>query len=324
MNFLQGSMKNAKPYVVGAVLTALGWAVLLEIVLRCSTFPSGGGATAPSKRWFAEYWNPINSLGYRDHEVVKDGRPHILFLGDSITAGQGVRFEETFYAGARKQLAANSSNIGKPGASTRNEAQNYTAFVETQRITPTVLVHQYFANDMEDYFSTPINIERGAVRRALASLSESELAGMLEVYLMRRSLVKEYMTKLGAAFTDPSTMEKHKADLARLHGDARKVGASVVFVVFPILVSEEGMKTSEIWYVTAMRRYFEETCRKGDYFLDVTPMARQLSDSERVVNFMDAHPSAELHRMVGEALGLILTNQQAARSINGVVRCSAD
>lgn len=319
MKWLQLLRKNSKPYVIGAFFTVLAWAAIGEIVLRCSTFSSGTGGAA-AQRWFAEYWKPVNALGYRDYEVAKDGRPHIVFLGDSITAGQGVRFEETFYGVARKQLTVNTSNVGKPGASTKHEFQNYTTFVESQGITPAVLVHQYFANDMEDYI-TPINIERGAVRKTLASVSE--LASLIDMYLLRRLLAKEYMVKLGAAFGDPSTMEKHKADLALLHGDARKVGASIVFMVFPILINGEAIEASWTWYVPALRRYFEETCRKGDYFFDVTPMARQLSDSERVVNFMDAHPSAALHRMAGEALGLILTDQEAALRIDGVSRCKA-
>lgn len=317
MKWHQGLRKDARPYLIGAFLTVLAWGLILEVVLRCSTFSSGTGGAA-AQRWFAEYWKPVNALGYRDYEVAKDGRPHILFLGDSITAGQGVRFEETFYSVARKHLAQNTNNVGKPGASTKNEFQNYTTFVETQGITPTILIHQYFANDMEDY-TAPINVERGAVRRFLASVSE--LASLIDMYLLRRVLAKEYMAKLGAAFGDPSTMEKHKADLARLHGEARKVGARIVFVVFPILVDEKAMEASREWYIPAMRQYFEETCRKGDYFFDVTPFAKTLSDGNRVVNFMDAHPSAELHGMVGTALAQIVRKDENALRIEGVTPC---
>ncbi|MEN6422361.1 MAG: hypothetical protein ABFD76_10490, partial [Smithella sp.] len=49
--------------------------------------------TLASKLWYAKYWKPINSLGFRDNEPANNNHV-ILFVGDSFTAGHGLKSVE--------------------------------------------------------------------------------------------------------------------------------------------------------------------------------------------------------------------------------------
>lgn len=48
-----------------------------------------------SRRWFSRYWNTRNGLGCRDnvnyYQPVGPGKRRVSFLGDSFTAGQGIK-----------------------------------------------------------------------------------------------------------------------------------------------------------------------------------------------------------------------------------------
>ena len=51
------------------------------------------GHTLASRQWFAKYWKPINSFGYRDieHDLKNLGGKKLLFVvGDSFVAGHGI------------------------------------------------------------------------------------------------------------------------------------------------------------------------------------------------------------------------------------------
>src|SRR5262245_1873703 len=80
--------------------------VAIEMLLRLTSFPSGTGTGKAAQRWHQENWKPINSLGYRDVEFDgSSANPQIAFLGDSFTAGAGVKFEETYADIVRKRLS---------------------------------------------------------------------------------------------------------------------------------------------------------------------------------------------------------------------------
>ena len=82
--------------------------------------------TLASRLWYKKYWKPINSLGFRDGEP-NSNNPVILFVGDSFTAGHGLKsVHERFSDIVGKHLqikgkAYNVTNIGLPNLDSRSE-----------------------------------------------------------------------------------------------------------------------------------------------------------------------------------------------------------
>ena len=80
----------------------------------------GFNLTISSRNWFADHWNPVNSLGYRDDEPAPPGpgRTAVLVLGDSFAAGHGIDdYRDRFSNLLGKQLGGafavyNASDIG--------------------------------------------------------------------------------------------------------------------------------------------------------------------------------------------------------------------
>jgi lysophospholipase L1-like esterase len=94
-----------------------------------------------------------NSLGMRDVEPPAPGDPggrRLLFLGDSVTFGQGVAYEDSFPVRLRKALAGTRTRVNVaavPGWNSESEL----AFLEAQaeRLAPDHVVLLYVVNDRE-------------------------------------------------------------------------------------------------------------------------------------------------------------------------------
>ncbi|MGH7822021.1 MAG: hypothetical protein ACREQ9_19845, partial [Candidatus Binatia bacterium] len=73
---------------------ALGCAFLAaEIVFSFVPRSNGNANALAMRKWMAEYWKPINRLGFRDADVAVADLEHkrkILVVGDSFVAGHGV------------------------------------------------------------------------------------------------------------------------------------------------------------------------------------------------------------------------------------------
>ena len=83
----------------------------------------GFNLTLSSRNWFARYWQPINSLGYRDVEprAPRPGEKFVLVVGDSFVAGHGKKLRplpsslEAFLC-LKPQMASAANPLGMPKA----------------------------------------------------------------------------------------------------------------------------------------------------------------------------------------------------------------
>jgi len=312
---------NIKFYAAYIFLCLLFPILLLEFGLRFATFPSGTGSGSASQRWFAENWNPINAEGYRDLELdLNSKKSAMVFLGDSFTAGHGVKFTETYYFWVRKNFSISYDfvNLGRNGASTKNQEKNLAKFFTVHNVRPHYMIHQYFGNDIEDYLEQ-VKIERGFLRTNLSKVSE--LYNFIDTYFYMAEFTKKYFDQLSGAYENQHLFEQHYSDIKRIHEIVYSRNGQIIFVVFPFLSSEKALNTSGI-YIKRVKDAFLQSCRQGDIFIDVTPLAFSLTSSDRVVNFMDGHPSPRLHRMVGERLSAIFSYANNLTTMDGVTRCT--
>jgi hypothetical protein len=307
-------------FVALSLFVAVG---VTEFVLRGLAFSSGGGGGRAGARWDAAHWTPINREGLRDVEwAAPDGRPALVFLGDSFTDGHGVDFAQTWAAGVRARLPGQVAyNLGKSGSSTLHEAARYRDFRRRTGIAPATVVLQYFGNDMQGRVGDPPQWQPWPGLEWLAR--HSEIADVLWTYLESTRSGVPYAEHYFAAYADPAAFAAHRADLLALVGDVHADGARLVLLVFPDLDSEAMMRRSQDAYVGRLRAVFAAGCRPGDLFFDATPLARGFDDRARVVNKLDSHPSPALHAALGARLAPLLSGPTPRHLPAGVEACPA-
>ena len=312
--------KNTKFYLVYFSLCLIFAILVVEVSFNLVTISSGVGAGSASKRWFNEYWTPINADGYRDFDVsINKNQKTILFLGDSFTAGHGVKLQETYYFFMRERLSSqfNLVNLGENGSNTQRQLVNLKLFLSKYDVQPRYIVHQYFVNDIADYIE-PINVQKSSLRRALADVSEA--FNFVDTYFFISEFTSKYSSQLNEAYGDKDILEKHLSDLKKIHQLAYEKKSNIVLILFPFLNGDEQIKTSST-YTQRIKESFLHSCKKDDILIDVSPLASSLDTNERVVNLMDAHPSPRLHRMVGELLFKGLSREGGEFVNDGLIRC---
>ena len=82
-----------------------------------------------------------------------------------------------------------------------------------------------------------------------------------------------------------------------------KVG-NVFFIPFPFMWYKEMVAISKGLYLDRMRDLFTESCKPGDLYFDVAKLLSEsaMDPDEWVGNPVDAHPSENLHRLIGVEL----------------------
>lgn len=300
-------------FLISTVIALL----MVEFIFRFISFSSGTGAGAASQKWFQQYWKPINNLGYRDFEIDFESKnPTVLFLGDSFTAGHGVAMDKTFYY-IYKTLNPDyySINLGKNGSSSKQELQNLNQFLAISKSNHKYLIHQYFGNDIEDYVVRK-QVDQNKLLHFFGKLSE--FINFIETRVYIKEFSKLYIKSLEEAYDNPAVLNKHLDDIKAIHNKARTSGMRVVLLAFPFLDSDVSVMLS-LKFITPIKEFFYENCKQGDIFIDTTPIAKEYPPSERVVNFMDAHPSEKLHYRTAILIDHALRNKEISGP--GVLYC---
>jgi hypothetical protein len=311
---------NFKFYFASFSIIIVFTFLVVEIVLRSMYFSSGVGLGGANQRWIEKYWTPINILGYRDYEILmNDSRPSIIFLGDSATAGDGVKFEETFYYSVRQSLDENyrAINLSRGGVSTTQEKHNFLELISKMNPNIDTLVFQIHGNDVDDYVELP-KLNRNLLRRGLSRVSH--LFAFFEQYYLHQTWVPRYMDTLYSGHQDQNVMTKHLIDINDITSTARKEDSKVIFLAIPFLSDMNSLERSEI-YISKLKENFINTCTDNDYYIDITPIARNFNDSERVVSSVDHHASPELNFEIGLLLKRVL-NDDYKEPNEGVTPCN--
>jgi len=273
--------------------------------------------TLANRNWFDRYWQ-VNSLDYRDREWTAadlKGKHGILVVGDSFTAGYGIRDpEERFSNVLGRQLGDDYvvMNAGRPSANTADEIRSlidYPFAVET-------VILQYFINDIREaaarkdaWFHRPMP-EPWPLLRPL--IDHSHVLNFFYWRLARigpASWDNTYLDWLRNTYADPEIWPLHRQQLEEFRQQVAARNARLLVVVFPSLVGVEESRGITGKVVAAFRDM-------GVPVLDLTDRLSAIPSREMVVNSVDAHPNEQVHRLVGEALtGMIM---QTATSSAGL------
>ena len=281
--------------------------MLLEVIFMFVTRSHSADYTLASRLWYAKYWKPINSLGFRDKEP-DNNNPVILFVGDSYTAGHGLKsVDERFSNIVEKELNKNGMkytviNIGKPNLDSKNEYDEMINFLYLTRIKPEKIILQYCGNDIEgvamnnglifDGFKPPANMNKFLMLIG----SGSYLVNYLYFLSPREHLGFSYVAYLTNAHKNDNILSKHKEDLKLFVDYSRINSIQLIAVVFPFLTD---LEMSEAMYLNDIVTFFQTNKIS---VINVSRLAKDLPVSERIVNINDTHASGKLNNIVAQEI----------------------
>jgi lysophospholipase L1-like esterase len=273
----------------------------------------GFNLTRAGRVWFERHWKPVNALEYRDIEVAPPapGQKSVVFLGDSFTAGHGVKD-----AGARfSDVAARALgpgwrgyNVAKIGWDTRDEDKALRAFP----VKPSVVLLAYYLNDIFSAASEAkypldfaVKLPTGLTKQLLA---RSALADYLYWRFSRGGNLAggagTFWDALKGAYADARVWGIHAQEMADLALYCRENSIELLVVVFPMLQApaESAPLTAKV------AAHFESL---GVAALDLAPAFLGRKPADLVVNSLDAHPSEATHKEVGELVAARLKQLEA-------------
>ena len=281
--------------------------ILLEIIFMFIPRSHSADFTLASKLWFVRYWNPINSLGFRDYEPDYKN-PVILFVGDSFTAGHGLKsVDDRFSNIVRKELNKKGKkysviNIGKPNLDTKDEYDVMKNFIYMTRIKPEKIILQYYGNDIEgaacrngfifEGFRPPPDMN---IFEILIG-SGSYLFNYIYFLFPREYLGGSYINYLTKAYKNDKILSTHKDDIRLFINYAKENSLQLIVLVFPFLTDVE---TSDYMYVNDIVNFL-----KADKIsvINVSLFIKGIPVSERIINKNDIHASKKLNRIIAQKI----------------------
>ena len=289
---------------------------VLEIIFMFISLSHGSGEAFSGKIWGNRYWNPINKLGFRDEEPKK-GKNTVFFVGDSFTAGWGVkkiedRFGEVAASELKKQgKAINEINLGRYGADTRLEYHIFETFIKKTKIKPNHIVLQYFVNDMDKLI--PNNFKCNLPTLNIPTWKKTMIEGsylanyISNIYPTQNNynLPKEcdYLEKLKSVYSNNSLWKKEENQLAKFQSYCKQNKIKMTIVFFPFM--EDLTLAKKIGIENRIFLF----CKKNKVdFLDVTNLLNKIPREKRQVSIVDSHASDVVHKLVGKKIIAYIRN----------------
>jgi hypothetical protein len=278
--------------------------------------------------------------------------PYVAFVGDSLTFGNGVEFQDSF-VGVFAQRGAQSGlgvvNLAVGGHHLSEQEDLLLEFISSVPKEPDwvfivftpqfmelfesrytdVLVRNGYIFRRSDWLipyltvalgnsSSAYNFFRDGIRRTQARLMPSTTArvalGMLAPFSRTAPLASK------------DVAERFETRLARLDEEIRRAGSRPFYVYMP---SSADVRTKEflemtgrdaaeydfLLYLRLLRRHCE---RSGVPLVDMLPVVQRLHEEMGELSFpQDMHYNAGASRAIGEALYALTTEHMHARSSDG-------
>lgn len=296
--------------------TLLFTLTLVEITFKLFFIQSDGiNFTLASKSWFERYWQPINSLGYRDYEWTPAelaGRTRVAVVGDSFVAGGGIeRIEDRFanQLGARLGDEYVVMTIAQNGWSTQQEIEGLLAYP----YPPDLVILSYYLNDIEGVagkmgLARPADllVYPPAWLRPLVDHSYALNFAYWRLFRWRafadpreRTDIQSYQSYLRSLYTNPVVWTAHQQELQTVANLTETYQRPLIVVVFPDMLRVEETRDLSGKVVN----FFQE---QGVPVVDVAALIAGEPPERLVVNSVDSHPSVEVHARVASALDEII------------------
>jgi len=314
-----------------------GWQVtlaanLLVTVFLFSLIPLGGEVyyrfifdstdslvyTKVGDRWMERYWH-LNPEQLRDDvrcdPMILPGKRRVTFLGDSFTAGHGIkRIEDRFVNRIRQAHPEWEVHmLAVPGFDTWEETDILAFYLDRgYQLDEVVLV--YCLNDVSDLMpGRKENLERINQLQAGRSwlVRNSFFLDMIShrVRALRDPFLNNYYGFVRDGYAGP-VWEKQQERLRGLRQQVESKGGRLAVVTFPFLHAlGPGYEYQSVH--ETLDRFWESNQVPH---LDLLSVYRNLPPSQIVVSGLDPHPNEHAHALAAEAINQFLSGQmQRAR-----------
>jgi hypothetical protein len=266
--------------------------------------------TRVSRRWFDRYWDR-NNAGVRDnidYEMKRErGRPRLTVVGDSFTAGQGVKNVEDRFVNIIRNDRPDWEvhSIARLGADTPHQILGVRELAKTGYDFDLVVL-AYCWNDILSVMSdlVPFFEAMNAPRPETGafwidhSLAINAAYHRYRLFRETRDLGAEWTGVFEAAYQGEQ-WDMHEKYLTLFKQTIEEAGGRLVVVTFPRL---SPLTRGEVGMPTMHDRVDELWSRLGVPHLDLLPTLRAQGSSQLVVNDRDEHPSEFTHRLAAEAI----------------------
>jgi len=259
-----------------------------------------------SRLWHAKYWKPTNSLGFRDSEP-NNHYPAILFVGDSFTAGEGLKSVDERFSDIvgkelnKKRKQYNVINIGVPNLDTRSEYNVMKQFIYLTKIKPEKIILQYFGNDidgvaMDNGMKYNFNLKEYANKFLVPALACSYSINFIYWSFPQRKFLTPYMDFIFQAYKNDKILSKHKDDLLLFVNYAKEHSIQLIVVIFPYL---SNIEMSDAMYGDNIVNFFKAN-QIG--VISVSPLIKDIPVPDRIININDGHPSKIINNIVAREI----------------------
>lgn len=327
--FFRGRLRAATPARWPAVLVGNGLllAFLLSLLFLgfetyyrfvCDRTDSMGN-TLVAGAWSARHFQ-TNSAGFRDNvnypTDLAPGKRRVTFVGDSFTAGYGLKnVEDRFVNQIRRRHAEWEVHaVAKPGLDTSTEVEiMHTLTVSNgYRLDQVVLVYQ--PNDIGELMPGWIAGYKQMMADEFRNHWLCRNSYFVNLFyhrwqLQRNAYLQEYFDEVEAAYRGP-VWETQKLGLNAFRNLTRLRGGRLLVVTFPYLDAALRFKPVH----EQLDHYWRQ---QGVPHLDLLPVFSNLPPAQLVVNAHDAHPNEHAHTLAAEAIGDFLRQHIPARTENG-------
>lgn len=261
--------------------------------------------TLAAQNWRERYWQPLNSLGYRDREwsdAEVAGKLKVMVAGDSIAAGQGINNYQDRFSNKLNELLGDEAvvfNVASPGWHTEQEIEAIVNYP----YRPDILVLAYFVNDVEG-----AAFKQGIQRQSLdiykvppllkPLIDHSYALNFLYWRLVRfRQLEGQsgYWQWVADIFTQPEVWWVHQQELATIYEGTQAEGVPLIVVLFPNITTPRESRQ----IIEPVLDFFES---RGVATLDVATLSAAKDPLDLMASPVDAHPNEMVHRLVAQRL----------------------
>ncbi len=267
--------------------------------------------TKVSRRWAERYWR-TNSNGIRDDReyeaALTPGRVRVSFVGDSFTAGHGVKDSANRFVNLLREAhpSWDVHMIAMPGFDTGQELAALDAlFGKGYRVNLVVLV--YCLNDVSDLMPDRYD----AWRRIMADerqsgwlVRNSYFVNILyhRLQVRREPFLAQYYAFVRDGYEGP-LWERQEKRLRAFRDRIAGAGGRLAVVTFPFLHAM-GPDYPYRGAHETLGRLWQEL---GVPHLDLLPVFQDKKPADITVNRYDAHPNEEAHALAARAMDPFLT-----------------
>lgn len=287
----------------GLVVFGLGLAFLgMEICFMLVAKSHHTSYSYAAKVWHYRYWK-LNDQNYRDRNFSQSemkGKYKIAFLGDSFTAGAGIKDPKLRFSDLTATALGDQyygMNLGVNGLDTGLELEQ----LENFEFQPDLLVYSWYINDIHQAaFKAGLDLGKFEMKGANYRPSLSPFNGFYALnylYWMYPHHEKgtSYFDFLKAAFAHPLALANHFQDLANMKAYCASHQIEFVVVLFPWL---SHVSASQF----AIQPVAEWLEKENVPYLSLADKLAKFSAGELIVNNNDAHPNEFVHQMVADTL----------------------